>query len=154
MRCAHPMCRRGIGLVSHRRGWFGSRLYCSRDCRDNYAAEVRQPRPPRSFGQSLFELLLAPSRSSGIGRIAMANAASCAPASRRLARLGLIAGLCFAATLLLVNPGSAARNHVASAAGAAASIGNMQQSHQGQSSARRCDPPPCPVRGDAALRRK
>ena len=27
MKCAHPMCNRGIGLVSHRRGWTGKRLY-------------------------------------------------------------------------------------------------------------------------------
>ncbi len=60
MKCAHPMCNRGIGLVSHRRGWFGQRLYCSRDRRDNYAAEQRQPRPPRPAAPSLFELLFAP----------------------------------------------------------------------------------------------
>jgi hypothetical protein len=155
MRCAHPTCHRGIGLVSHRRGWFGTRLYCSRVCRDNYAAEVRQPRPLRSsFEPSLVELLLAPSRSAGIGRIAMANAAARTPASRRLARLGVIAGLCLAATLLLVDPGSAARGHLSSAGGAAASIGNAQQSRQAQSSARHCDPPPCPVRGNAAFFRK
>ena len=60
MKCAHPMCQRGIGLVSHRRGWFGKRLYCSRGCRDNYVAEVRQPRVKRSFDPSLFEQLFAP----------------------------------------------------------------------------------------------
>ena len=63
MRCGHPTCQRGIGLVSYRRGWFGKRLYCSRDCRDSYvAAEVRQPREPRpsrSFEPSLFEQLFA-----------------------------------------------------------------------------------------------
>jgi hypothetical protein len=59
MRCAHPMCNRGIGLVSHRSRWFGNRLYCSRACRGNYAAELRQPRPPRSSEPSLFELLFA-----------------------------------------------------------------------------------------------
>ncbi len=68
MRCAHPMCQRGIGLVSHRRGWFGQRLYCSRACRDNYAAEIRQTRPAhptRPFEPSLFELLFAPVRTPG-----------------------------------------------------------------------------------------
>jgi hypothetical protein len=59
------MCSRGIGLVSHRRGWSGKRLYCSRACRDNYAAEQRaaeqrQPRRPGSSVPSLFELLFAP----------------------------------------------------------------------------------------------
>jgi len=38
MKCGHPACNRGIGLVSHRRGWFNHRLYCSKACRDNYAA--------------------------------------------------------------------------------------------------------------------
>jgi hypothetical protein len=42
MKCAHPTCKRGIGLVSHRRGWFGRRLYCSRACRSNYVAETNQ----------------------------------------------------------------------------------------------------------------
>ena len=59
MKCGHPTCQRGIGLVSHRRGWFGKRLYCSRACRDAYAAEVRPSRATRSFEPSLFELLLA-----------------------------------------------------------------------------------------------
>ena len=65
MKCAHPMCNRGIGLVSHRRGWFGNRPYCSRVCRDNYAAELRQLRPPRSSEPSLFELLFAPASAPG-----------------------------------------------------------------------------------------
>jgi hypothetical protein len=62
MKCAHPTCQRGIGLVSHRRGWFGKRLYCSRDCRDSYVAEARKPhpsRPSRAFDPSLLEMLLA-----------------------------------------------------------------------------------------------
>jgi hypothetical protein len=65
MKCAHPTCQRGIGLVSHRRGWFGKRLYCSRDCRDSYVAEVRAPRVTRSFDPSLFELLFAPADAPG-----------------------------------------------------------------------------------------
>jgi hypothetical protein len=63
MRCAHPTCHRGIGLVSHRRGWFGKRLYCSQACRDDYAAEMRQA--PRSSGLSLVEQLLAPANAPG-----------------------------------------------------------------------------------------
>jgi hypothetical protein len=57
------MCQRGIGLVSHRRGWFGKRLYCSPACRDSYVAEVRPVRPSRvtrAFEPSLFEQLFAP----------------------------------------------------------------------------------------------
>ena len=49
MKCAHPACNRGIGLVSHRRGWFGSRLYCSRVCRHHAAVGLRRPRPPQPF---------------------------------------------------------------------------------------------------------
>jgi hypothetical protein len=65
MRCAHPTCDRGIGLASHRRGWFGKRLYCSRTCRDDYAAEQRPTRPRRAFEPSLLELLLAPASAPG-----------------------------------------------------------------------------------------
>ncbi len=60
MKCAHPTCQRGIGLVSHRRSWFGKRLYCSRACRDNYLAEAYQPRPSRpsrAFDPSLLDRL-------------------------------------------------------------------------------------------------
>jgi hypothetical protein len=146
MKCAHPECNRGIGLVSHRRGLFGKRLYCSRACRDNYAAEVIRPRPSRSSCEpSLFDLLFAPGRGSGM---AASYASARVPASRKLARVGLIAGLCLGATLFLVDPGSAG-NHVSGA-----SVGNAQQSHQVRSAVRRCDPPPCPTNGNAAFLRK
>jgi hypothetical protein len=59
VKCAHPACNRGIGLVSHRRRWFGSRLYCSRACRDHAAAGSRRPRPPQSSERSPIELLFA-----------------------------------------------------------------------------------------------
>ena len=45
MKCANPTCNHSIGLVSHRRGLFGKRPYCSKQCRDHLAvapsAEVR-----------------------------------------------------------------------------------------------------------------
>ena len=41
MKCGHPQCSRGIGLLSHRR-WFSNKLYCSRTCRDNYVSRPRQ----------------------------------------------------------------------------------------------------------------
>ncbi len=59
MKCAHPTCDRGIGLVSHRR-WFGEGLYCSRRCRDNYAAALPQPRPQLPADAKLFAWLLVP----------------------------------------------------------------------------------------------
>jgi hypothetical protein len=48
MKCGHPACNRGIGLVSHRCGWFNNRLYCSKACRDNYASPSRPPVEPRA----------------------------------------------------------------------------------------------------------
>jgi hypothetical protein len=56
--------------------------------------------------------------------------------SRRLLRRGLVAGLAFAATLLLADAGSAKSNHGSSSGGAAAT----------PPAARRCDPPPCPAK--------
>jgi hypothetical protein len=41
MRCGHPSCNRGIGLLSHRR-WFSNKLYCSKACRDDYVSKPRQ----------------------------------------------------------------------------------------------------------------
>jgi hypothetical protein len=41
MKCAHPACNRGIGLLSHRR-WFSHRLYCSKACCHDYATAQRQ----------------------------------------------------------------------------------------------------------------
>jgi hypothetical protein len=59
MKCSHPMCNRGIGLVSHRRS-FGKGLYCSRRCRDNYAAALQQPKPRLPADARLFAWLFAP----------------------------------------------------------------------------------------------
>jgi hypothetical protein len=47
MRCSNPDCARGIGLISHRRGWFGKRRYCSRKCRDAFVAEP----PGQQYGE-------------------------------------------------------------------------------------------------------
>ena len=83
MKCAHPTCQHGIGLVSHRRGWFGKRLYCSGACRDNYVAELRQPRPQRSsFEPSLFEQLFVPGRNPGMA-VSYAAARTLRPTSWR-----------------------------------------------------------------------
>ena len=45
MKCANSNCNRGIGLIAYRRGWSSTRSYCSRGCRDSFAAE--QPKQPR-----------------------------------------------------------------------------------------------------------
>jgi hypothetical protein len=51
MKCAHPGCDRGIGLVSHRR-WFSAGLYCSKACCYDYVTKPRAARsePPRDDG--------------------------------------------------------------------------------------------------------
>ncbi len=43
MKCANPTCNHSIGLVSHRRGFFGKRPYCSKQCRDHIAVAL----PPK-----------------------------------------------------------------------------------------------------------
>jgi hypothetical protein len=58
MRCSHPMCKRGIGLVSYRRA-FDKRLYCSRTCRYNYVVERLSPLSQRSPDARLFAWLFA-----------------------------------------------------------------------------------------------
>ena len=43
MKCSNLNCGHGIGLVSYQRGWFDKRRFCSKKCRDHFAAE--RPRP-------------------------------------------------------------------------------------------------------------
>src|SRR3974390_817603 len=40
MKCSNPDCNRGIGLIAYQRGWFSKRRYCSRHCRDEFAADA------------------------------------------------------------------------------------------------------------------
>jgi len=54
MKCANPACNHGIGLVSHRRGLFGKRPYCSKACRDHVAVE---PAPRRERATTYCEWL-------------------------------------------------------------------------------------------------
>ena len=58
MKCSNPKCNRGIGLVSHRRGWFDERRHCSRRCRDVFKVErpksSSRERSPRSYFEWLF----------------------------------------------------------------------------------------------------
>jgi hypothetical protein len=56
MKCSNPDCNRGIGLVSHRRGWFSKRRYCSKHCRDAVVADAPRPQQKRST-TSYFEWL-------------------------------------------------------------------------------------------------
>ena len=41
MKCSNPVCNRGIGLVSYRRGWlFSDGRYCSKHCRNAVVADL------------------------------------------------------------------------------------------------------------------
>jgi hypothetical protein len=48
MNCSNPGCNRGIGLVAYRRGLFGKRRYCSRNCRDAFVADTAKLEQKRS----------------------------------------------------------------------------------------------------------
>jgi hypothetical protein len=39
MKCCNPNCNHGIGLVAYRPGWFGKRLYCSKNCRNAFVVD-------------------------------------------------------------------------------------------------------------------
>lgn len=61
MKCPNPECDRGFGFVAHRRGWFGKRQYCSKQCRDTFVAEgLRQSQQERSAATYLGWLFLQP----------------------------------------------------------------------------------------------
>jgi len=54
MKCANPTCNHDIGLVSHRRGFFGKQRYCSKQCRDHFSAA---PAPKCERATTYFEWL-------------------------------------------------------------------------------------------------
>jgi hypothetical protein len=58
MKCSNPDCDRSIGLIAYRRGWFSKRRYCSKRCRDAFAADAPKPQQKRSattYFEWLFE---------------------------------------------------------------------------------------------------
>jgi hypothetical protein len=57
MKCANPDCNRGIGLVSHQRGWFDKRRYCSRQCRNACVAGRQKRSEQERIATTYFELL-------------------------------------------------------------------------------------------------
>lgn len=60
MKCSNPDCTRGIGLVSHRRGWFDMQRYCSKRCRDAITSQVTERRSLRQrLTTSYFEWLFS-----------------------------------------------------------------------------------------------
>jgi hypothetical protein len=57
MKCSNLACNRGIGLVAYRRGWFTKRRYCSKHCRDAFAADapkLQQKRNEMTYFEWLF----------------------------------------------------------------------------------------------------
>jgi hypothetical protein len=60
MKCSNPDCTRGIGLVSHRRGWLDRQRYCSKRCRDAISSQVTPSRSsPQRLTTSYFEWLFS-----------------------------------------------------------------------------------------------
>jgi hypothetical protein len=55
MKCANPTCNHSIGLVSHRRGFFGKRPYCSKQCRDHIDHIAVAPARKRERATTYFE---------------------------------------------------------------------------------------------------
>ena len=60
MKCSNPECNRSIGLVSHQRGWFGKRRYCSSRCRDALKLERRRPSSNERSLRTYFDWLFSP----------------------------------------------------------------------------------------------
>jgi hypothetical protein len=60
MKCSNPACKRGIGLVAYRRGWFSKRRYCSKDCRDAFVADVPKLQQEGSVTTYFDRLFLQP----------------------------------------------------------------------------------------------
>ncbi len=57
MKCSHPQCNHGIGLVSYRRGAFAKGRYCSKKCRDSHVIEWGKPDIPQRPAATYFEWL-------------------------------------------------------------------------------------------------
>ena len=55
MKCSNPYCKRGIGLVAHRRGWFSKRRYCSRNCRYAVVADLPKRSHQKQSASTYFE---------------------------------------------------------------------------------------------------
>ena len=42
MKCSHPDCKRGLGLVVYQRDWLSKQRYCSKHCRDAFVPQKLQ----------------------------------------------------------------------------------------------------------------
>jgi hypothetical protein len=59
MKCSNPNCNRGIGLVSHRHGWFSKQRYCSRYCCDAFLADLPKQSRQEPRVMTYFEWLFS-----------------------------------------------------------------------------------------------
>jgi hypothetical protein len=59
MKCSNPNCNRGIGLVSHRRGWVSKQRYCSKNCRDAFLPDLPKRSRQESRAMTYFEWLFS-----------------------------------------------------------------------------------------------
>jgi hypothetical protein len=59
MNCSNLNCSHGIGLVSYQRGWFDKRRFCSKKCRDDFAAARPRPSQQEHLAGSYFNWLFA-----------------------------------------------------------------------------------------------
>jgi hypothetical protein len=64
VKCSNPDCKRGIGLVAYQRGWFSKRRYCSKKCRDAFAAHASTLQPNKSVATYFEWLFLQPIENS------------------------------------------------------------------------------------------
>jgi len=59
MKCSHPSCSRGIGLVSYQRSLLDKRRFCSEKCRDNFMKESPKRLQKERLTPSYFDWLLS-----------------------------------------------------------------------------------------------
>jgi hypothetical protein len=56
MKCSHPSCSRGIGLVSYQRSLLDKRRFCSEKCRDNFVKASPKRLQKECLTPSYFEI--------------------------------------------------------------------------------------------------
>ena len=71
MKCAHPNCNRGIGLMSYRRA-FAKAQFCSKQCRDSYRAATIKPPTRVRIATTYFEWLFLPPAADALPQVARA----------------------------------------------------------------------------------
>ena len=93
MKCANPTCNHSIGLVSHRRGLFGKRPYCSKACRDHLAVA---PAPKCERANTEPTTASRPPLTSSDCGVQSRPAIACTPKTRKNSgvAMAIAAGIC------------------------------------------------------------